>query len=395
MKTYKINKIRPQENEFLNRLTDIDNSPKSLWHLGNIPANRPSVAIVGSRKPTSYGKMVNKQLVGELARHGVIIVSGLAIGHDGLAHRACLDAGGTTVAVLGGGLNNIYPKSNANLAEDIIEQGGALISEYHPDARIFPHQFLERNRLISGLADVVVVIEAGEKSGTLNTASHALTQGRDIMAVPGNINSPLSRGCNKLIAQGATPILDVSDILYRLGIDPNQEPARDEIRFDSPVAQTVYDLIKSGVVDGDQIIEQADLSATDFTMAVTMLELNGYISAMGGNRWMLTWAQYTGIISKLINHSWLRAVHIDHYLVVNRTFYFYLEVICNLLLVNHFIAGMIPINRVSWSRFDMCALAQLMSAGLIREASITPSHQQSKKSYVISCTEIPHQKLAP
>lgn len=286
MKVDKINKIRPQDSDFLNRLSYIDKPPGNLWYLGEIPAKHPAVAIVGSRKPTNYGRMVNKQITSELARHGVIIVSGLAIGHDGLAHRACLDVGGTTIAVLGGGLNNIYPKSNSNLAQEIITSGGALISEYHPDSRIFPHQFLERNRIISGLADIVIVIEAGEKSGTLNTASHALAQGRDIMAVPGNINSPLSRGCNKLIAQGATPILDASDILNRLGIDPNSSTERpDTIRFDLPAAQLIYNTIKNGESDGDRIMEQTGLSTTDFTMAVTMLELNGYITAVGGNKW--------------------------------------------------------------------------------------------------------------
>ena len=173
-----IKKIAPQDNEFLQRIADIDNPAKCLWYIGNLPDRRPTVAVVGSRKPTTYGRAVSQQIVSELARHDVIIVSGLAIGHDGLAHRACLDAGGATVAVIGNGLNDIYPHRNQGLARDIIDAGGAIISEYPPDAPVYPNHFLERNRLISALADVVVVIEACERSGTLNTASHALAQGR-------------------------------------------------------------------------------------------------------------------------------------------------------------------------------------------------------------------------
>ncbi|MDO4271869.1 MAG: DNA-processing protein DprA [Candidatus Saccharibacteria bacterium] len=281
-----IKKISPQNSEFLQRLQDIDTPPKCLWYVGKLPSRQPTVAIVGSRKPTSYGRAINIQITSELAQHGVVIVSGLAIGHDGLAHQACLDAGGTTIAVLGSGLEHIYPARNHNLANSIIENGGVLISEYEPTMPVLPHQFLERNRLISGLADIVIVIEAGERSGTLNTASHALVQGRDIMAVPGNITSPLSRGCNQLIAQGATPLLSAQDVLDRLHITTAQPTERDtKIHFDSPDAQLVYNLILDDITDGDQLLEQSRLAVSEFTMALTMLELNGYIQPLGGNKW--------------------------------------------------------------------------------------------------------------
>lgn len=244
------------------------------------------MAVVGSRKPTAYGRAVSSRLVGELARRGVIIVSGLALGHDGLAHRACLEAGGTTVAVIGNGLNNIYPRTNQALAREIVQRGGAILSEYPPDQPVLRHQFLERNRLISGLADVVVVIEAGERSGTLNTASHALAQGREVMAVPGNITSPLSAGCNKLIAGGATPVLSARDVLDRLGLSEVKiKAAGHKIHFDSPEAQQIYDLILSGESDGDVMIEKLGFAASEFSMALSMLELNGYIIGLGGNKW--------------------------------------------------------------------------------------------------------------
>lgn len=284
-----IKKLSPQENEFLQFTSVIDNPPKCLWYIGNLPKRRPTVAIVGSRKPTDYGKSVNISLTTELAHRDAIIVSGLAIGHDSIAHQACLDAGGTTVAVIGNGLDSIYPRRNERLAERIIESGGAIISEYSPDTPVYPSHFLERNRLISALADVVIIIEAGERSGTLNTAAHALAQGKEVMAVPGNITSPLSRGCNRLIAQGATPILSPDDVLHVLGLtkDNRGSEVANQINFDSPDAQLLYDLFHSGVNDGDQLILKSGLAPADFSMAITMLELNGYIKATGNNKYTI------------------------------------------------------------------------------------------------------------
>ena len=284
-----IKKLSPQENEFLQFTSVIDNPPKCLWYIGNLPKRRPTVAIVGSRKPTDYGKSVNISLTTELAHRDAIIVSGLAIGHDSIAHQACLDAGGTTVAVIGNGLDSIYPRRNERLAERIIESGGAILSEYSPDTPVYPSHFLERNRLISALADVVIIIEAGERSGTLNTAAHALAQGKEVMAVPGNITSPLSRGCNRLIAQGATPILSPDDVLDVLGLtkDSGGSEVANQINFDSPDAQLLYDLLHSGINDGDQLILKSGLAPADFSMAITMLELNGYIKATGNNKYTI------------------------------------------------------------------------------------------------------------
>ena len=275
-----IKQILPHDDDFLQRTTVIDKPAKKLWYIGSIPPLTPTVAVVGSRKPTGYGRAVNARITGELA-----------IGHDGLAHRACLDAGGTTVAVLGNGLAHIYPQTNRTLAQRIVQAGGALISEYPPEAPVLPHQFLERNRLISALADIVVVIEAGERSGTLNTASHALTQGKEVMAVPGNITSPLSTGCNRLIAQGAGPVLAAQDVLDRLPLAktedrPDRQAERaDQVRFDSPDSQTIYDLIVQGESDGDRLLSKSGLSTSRFSLALTMLELNGYIVALGNNTW--------------------------------------------------------------------------------------------------------------
>lgn len=282
---YDINKIPIDNNPFLGKLQHIYKPPQSMWVAGTLPKECKTVAIIGSRKPTNYGRSVNDKITRKLVEYGVVIISGLAIGHDGMAHRACLDAGGTTVAVLGNGLNKIYPSSHQDLGKRIIKQGGALISEYPPDTPVMPYQFLERNRIISGLADIVVVIEAGEKSGTLNTVSHALEQGRDVMAVMGNIDAPLSRGCNKLIATGATPVLSADDILLKLDIDPRKKPAQKGIKFENPDAQFIYDLINRNISDEDELIALGKMPPNKVRAILTILELQGYIRSSGNNKW--------------------------------------------------------------------------------------------------------------
>lgn len=284
-----IKELLPQNAEFTKRLCDIDDPPKRLWYVGTLPERKPTVAVVGSRKPTSYGRAVSAKIVGELAAAGVIIVSGMAIGHDGLAHRACLANHGTTVAVIGNGLDNPHPHSNQKLFHQIIDSGGAVISEYPAGTNVHGWQFLARNRLISGLVDVVVVVEASVHSGTLNTAAHALSQGRTVMAVPGNITSPLSVGCNKLIAQGAQPVLSAKDVLEALGFDEaahTRKSVDHKIRFNSPDAQKIYDLILAGESDGDALQKKSGLDSSAASIALTMLELNGYIKSLGGDKFM-------------------------------------------------------------------------------------------------------------
>lgn len=281
-----IKQILPQEDKLLQRIAAIDKPAKMLWYVGKLQPALPTVAVVGSRKPTAYGRAISARLVSVLVEAGVIIVSGLALGHDALAHQAALAAGGRTIAVIGNGLANPHPRTNIRLAEDIVKSGGLIISEYAPDTPVRGYQFLQRNRLISALADVVVVVEAGERSGTLNTAMHALEQGKELMAVPGNVTSPLSVGCNRLIAQGATPVLSSHDVLDKLGItlhDSNKVGTK--IRYNSPVGQQVYDLILSGVTDGDQLCQRLNLTPQALAAELTMLELNAYIQPLGNNHW--------------------------------------------------------------------------------------------------------------
>lgn len=183
-----INRIRPDEHNFTQRLASIANPPKSLCFMGTLPTSgAPVVAIVGSRKPSAYGREVTEQLAGDLAKAGCIIVSGLAIGIDGIAQRAALEAGGTVIGVIPNELPDISPQTNYKLAMNIIKNGGAILSEWKKgDGKIVNRwSFLERNRLVSGLADAVIITEAAERSGTLNTAAHALSQGRRCLCCTG------------------------------------------------------------------------------------------------------------------------------------------------------------------------------------------------------------------
>jgi DNA processing protein len=283
----KINHISPQDNKYIQIITSIAVVPKKLYYIGTLPTiRRPTVAIVGTRKPTTYGKEVTQQLAGELARRGIVIVSGMALGVDAIAHRAALDVGGTTIAVQGNGLSKLTPTTNRQIGEDIIASGGAVVSEYEPNVPARDFQFLERNRIVSGLSDAILITEAAARSGTLNTASHALEQGREVFVVPGNITSPLSAGCNQLIRQGATPVTCAEDILEVIAPQLLQ-PQSQLALGDNPLQTTIIQLLQSGVRDGDDLQQQSEATAGQFATELTMMEINGTIRGLGGNQWTL------------------------------------------------------------------------------------------------------------
>lgn len=284
----KINELSPVQHPYLQITVNIPKPPKTLFYIGILPEQRiPTVAVVGTRKPTSYGTEVTTQLAYELAGKGIVIISGLALGVDALAHRAALDAGGTTIAVLPCGLDTIVPRTNRQLAIDILGHGGALVSEYSPASTAsYKSNMLERNRIVSGLSDGILITEAGARSGTLNTASHALAQGKDVFVVPGNITSPMSAGCNALIKQGATPVTCAADILQVIAPELiTKQPAL--ALGTTPLESHIIDLLNSGLRDGDQIQKELKIAAPEFNSALTMLELNGAIRALGGNQWTL------------------------------------------------------------------------------------------------------------
>ena len=294
----KINKILPLEANFTEVLDAIAVKPKMLYFRGKMPENmvidglskRPKcVAIVGARHNTRYGEEIAYKMAFELAKRGVIIISGLAFGIDSIAHRAALDAGGRTIAVLGTPIDQIYPRAHKGLAEEIIKKGGAVISEYAPGEIVHPKtSFLARNRLISGLADVVVVVEAAEKSGSLNTAVHALEQGKELYSVPGNITNPMSQGCNKLIRQGAMPYTSVDDILHVLFPTKRQKRSKQMVIFGDTAEETgILKALSEGVSDGERIMELLKMPATIFNQTVTLMEIKGLIRGLGANKWAL------------------------------------------------------------------------------------------------------------
>lgn len=283
----KINTISPQDNNFTQIITSIALVPRKLYYIGKLPETRlPTVAIVGTRKPTKYGREVTQQLSYELAQRGVVVMSGLALGVDAIAHSAALEAGGTTMAVQGNGLARLTPTTNHQLAKAIIDSGGVIFSEYEPHVEARPWTFLERNRIVSGLSDAIVITEASARSGTLNTASHALEQGKDVFVVPGNITSPLSAGCNQLIKQGASVVTSAQDIL-EIVAPQLLRPQTMLALGDNPLQTSIIQLLQSGVRDGDELLSQLDVSASQFAMELTMMELNGLIRSLGANQWTI------------------------------------------------------------------------------------------------------------
>jgi len=315
----KINQISPLEHNFTEVLDTIALKPKILYFRGKLPENmtkngrktRPkTVAIVGSRHNTRYGQEVAYNLAHKLAQKGVIIVSGLAYGIDSIGHRACLDAGGTTVAILGNPIDRIHPRNHTKLATEIIEKGGAIISEYPPSTSNIDYlapgeylneqgkrqieyktSFLYRNRLISGVADIVVIVEAAEKSGSLSTATHALEQGKTVFAVPGNITNPYSQGCNKLIKQGAYPYTTPDDVLQELFPEDyikKQKKLRQQKLFgDTDVETRILQAVAAGHRSGEEIMQATHLPPEVFNQAVTLLEIKSRLRPLGLNNWGL------------------------------------------------------------------------------------------------------------
>ena len=311
----KINQISPLEHDFTEVLDAIALKPKTLYFRGKLPQNmskNKKIAIVGSRHNTKYGEEIAYQLAYELAKHEVIIISGLAYGIDSIAHRGCLAAGGTTIAVLGNPIDRIYPTAHTSLAREIVKQGGAIISEYSPhtqeyrDSPLAPGEyidksgkrtrdpklsFLYRNRLISGLSDVVVVVEAAERSGSLNTATHALEQGKDVFAVPGNITNPYSQGCNKLVKQGATPYTCLDDILQLLFpeeyIKKHKKFKSNQLIGDTDVEIKILQALAQNLRSGEEIMQFTKLPPEIFNQTVSLLEIKSRIRSLGANYWSL------------------------------------------------------------------------------------------------------------
>lgn len=284
----KVNKLTLTKNDIPTLLRHIPDSPKQLYVRGSVEAlsSSPKLAVVGARKATTYGTSVTQKLVGDVAGQGVSIVSGLALGIDGIAHQSALEQNGLTIAVMPCGLDKLYPTTHQHLAKKILDHGGAIVSEYPDGTPPLRNHFIERNRIVSGLCEAILITEAAQKSGTLHTARFALEQGRSVMAVPGNITSQFSRGTNKLIATGARVISDASDILDELGLTP--EKRQQQIIFGANKEEdTILELLRSGHSEGKILLEHSQLDAALFSQTMTMLEISGKIRALGADNWRL------------------------------------------------------------------------------------------------------------
>lgn len=218
-----ISAITWHDPKYPQRLKETDDAPPVLYVRGSLPAvDAPSIAVVGTRRPTDYGYRVTADLCSSLAAHGVVVISGLALGIDSRAHKSTVDASGLTVAVLGNGLDTVYPRENLRLAERIVAEGGAIISEFPIGVRPEASNFPRRNRIISGMTLGTLVTEAGETSGTRWTVYHALEQNREIFCVPGSVYSESSRLTNRLIREGAKLVCNVNDILVEIGLESTE-----------------------------------------------------------------------------------------------------------------------------------------------------------------------------
>jgi len=286
--------LLPDDPRFPQALRDIPGPPALLYAWGNVGLfQRPAAGVVGSRNHSSYGATAARILAAGVAQAGVVIVSGMARGIDAIAHTAALDAGGASLGVLGNGFGVVYPAANRPLYERMITHG-CLVTELPPGERPRAHTFPRRNRLISGLAGVTVVVEAAAGSGALITADCALDQGRGVLAVPGPITSPTSLGCNRLIQQGAKPALCAADILEELGVPASITPegastgARAAPLDLGPLQRKLWDALGAEPQHVDALVALAGAEASAVLTALTELEMRGLVKQQPGMRFGIT-----------------------------------------------------------------------------------------------------------
>ena len=286
-------------------LKTIPDPPLGIFFIGMLPADDTNkIAIIGSRKCSEYGLMTARLLAKPLAQAGVVVVSGMARGVDSMAHRGALDGGGKTIAVLGCGVDICYPSENAALRQEIIGNG-CVMSEYPPGTRPLPAYFPARNRIISGLSHGVVVTEAGKKSGTLITVDQAMEQGREVLAVPGNISSKLSQGTNALIRDGAHPVADYTDVLSVMSISTprtvektkKQAPRHKKEAIQqtiiekipqnlAPDEKQVYDSLTLEAISFDTLLDKTDIEPGRLHLICMGLELKGLARKLPGSRYI-------------------------------------------------------------------------------------------------------------
>lgn len=280
----KIQYYKKKEKQYPEKLRQIPDPPEGIYCMGTLPdPNKPAVAVVGARMCSPYGRQQALQFARELSENGVQVISGLARGIDGYGHRGALEGNTPTYAVMGCGLDHCYPAEHRNLQNDILAQGGGILSEYPictPPLRAY---FPQRNRIISGLADLILVVEAKKKSGSLITADCALEQGKTVYAIPGRNGDALSYGCNQLISQGAGIAYCVECILEEMHIDKTKgggEEKKIGLATDLKLVYSVLDLTPKPM---DQLASELQMSVAVLSERLLRLELDGYIEQIGTN----------------------------------------------------------------------------------------------------------------
>jgi len=295
LSSYGISIISFNDGTFPVSLKNIFDPPLALYVRGTIEADSFSIGFVGSRKATPYGKTATNILVRPLASRGITIVSGLAYGIDAEAHRATLSVNGKTIAVLGNGIDEatLYPRAHRDLAREIVDKGGAVISEYPPATKPQGYFFPQRNRIISGLSKAIVVVEAGERSGALITAKEALEQNRDVFAVPGPITSELSKGTNRLIKEGAAPIQSAEDLVESLELADFLKPEVKQIlpeNHDKSLPKSDTDIILRILTREplaiDEIVKRSTLSPNVVASCMTLLEMDNIVRDVGSKSYV-------------------------------------------------------------------------------------------------------------
>ncbi|HET6724799.1 MAG TPA: DNA-processing protein DprA [Gammaproteobacteria bacterium] len=282
--------ITPAHPDWPPLLTEIPDPPIALFVRGD-PAllAEPQLAIVGSRNPTHAGREIAADFASHLARAGLVITSGLALGIDGAAHRGALDSGGATIAVCGTGLDRIYPARHRTLGRDIVAHG-AIVSEYPPGTRPLRHHFPERNRLVSGMSLGVLVVEAAQRSGSLISARLASEQGREVFAIPGSIHNPLAHGCHRLIRDGAKLVETAADVLEELapllGLADRREDAADNAS--GAAGSPILNYVDFAPTSVDCVVERSGLTPAAVSAMLLSLELQGSIAAAPGGGYMRT-----------------------------------------------------------------------------------------------------------
>lgn len=278
-----INVVTILSDNYSKLLKETDSPPIVLYAKGDVSLlNSTCVAVVGSRRASRYGKETTEKFAEAFARSGITVVSGLADGVDTFAHSACVNAKGKTIAVLGSGLNEIYPATNTNLANKIISEGGLIISEYKPNEKPQTYYFPVRNRIIAGISKVVLITEATEKSGSMHTKNYALEYGREIFAIPGRINDIYSAGCNKIIKNCQSAIaLSPNDILNFLG--KNFVESKTNIVQFSLTDQLILDIIDVNEVHYEEILKKSGMDSKELNTALMRLELKKLIKKLPGN----------------------------------------------------------------------------------------------------------------